>query len=206
MYLLQLLISAVTAMIAIVVHEFSHGYVAYLMGDYSAKQDGRLSFNPIKHLDVVGVICLIFFKIGWAKPVPVNPYMFKNRKKGIIYVSLAGVISNFILAVFSIILMCFLYNQNTLYVQILYLFFYNLAAVNIGLGVFNLIPIPPLDGSKVIAQLMPMQTRIKYLNFERYGGLLLFVLIYFGNLSRYLNIALTYIFQLLFNIIAGVIL
>lgn len=206
MYLLQLLISALTAMIAIVVHEFSHGYVAYLMGDYSAKQDGRLSFNPLKHLDFVGVICLIFFKIGWAKPVPVNPYMFKNRKKGIIYVSLAGVVSNFILAVFSIILMCFLYNQNTLYVQILYLFLYNLAAVNIGLGVFNLIPIPPLDGSKVLAQLLPMQARIKYLNFERYGGLLLFVLIYFGNLSRYLNIALTYIFELLFNIIAGVIL
>ncbi|MBR4029967.1 MAG: site-2 protease family protein [Clostridia bacterium] len=206
MYLLQLLISALTAMIAIVVHEFSHGYVAYLMGDYSAKQDGRLSFNPLRHLDFVGVICLIFFKIGWAKPVPVNPYMFKNRKKGIVYVSLAGVVSNFILAVFSIIFMCFLYNQNTLYVQILYLFFYNLAAVNIGLGVFNLIPIPPLDGSKVLAQLLPMQTRIKYLNFERYGGLLLFVLIYFGNLSRYLNIALTYIFQLLFNIIAGVIL
>ena len=135
MYLLQLLISALTAMIAIVVHEFSHGYVAYLMGDYSAKQDGRLSFNPLRHLDFVGVICLIFFKIGWAKPVPVNPYMFKNRKKGIVYVSLAGVVSNFILAVFSIIFMCFLYNQNTLYVQILYLFFYNLAAVNIGLGV-----------------------------------------------------------------------
>ena len=206
-YIIQILLSALAALIAIIIHEVAHGYVAYLMGDLTAKKDGRLSLNPLKHLDLIGVLCLIIFKIGWAKPVPINPYMFKNRKKGIIFVSLAGVCANFILAIISITIMCLLYQlSGNVLIEILFLFFYNLAAVNIGLGIFNLIPIPPLDGSKVLAQFLPLSARIKYLNFERFGGLVLFLLIYFGNLSKYLGIILSFVFEGLFSLIAGVLL
>lgn len=206
-YIIQILLSALAALIAIVTHEVSHGFVAYLMGDLTAKKDGRLSLNPLKHIDVVGALCLIFFKIGWAKPVPINPYFFKNRKQGIIFVSLAGVCANFILAIISIEFMCFLYKiQGSFLIEILFIFFYNLAAVNLGLGIFNLIPIPPLDGSKVLAQFLPLSFRIKYLNFERFGGLILFLLIYFGNLSKYLSVILSFVFEGLFSLISGVLL
>ncbi len=209
-YVLQIFLSAAAALIAITVHEVSHGYVAYLMGDMTAKQDGRLSLNPLKHLDWIGALCLIFFHIGWAKPVPINPYMFKNRKKGIIYVSLAGPASNFLLAILSMIVMCFLYPASSMSIGtvgiIFYSFLLSLSAVNIGLGIFNLIPIPPLDGSKVLAQFLPLKAKIAYLKFERYGGLLLFLLIYFGRLSEYLNIALNFVFNHLYQFISGVIL
>ncbi len=206
-YIIQIFLSALAALVAIVIHEVAHGFVAYLMGDLTAKKDGRLSLNPLKHLDWIGALCLIFFKIGWAKPVPINPYLFKNRKQGIIFVSLAGVCANFVLVIISIVCMCLLYTSSHNYImEILFMFFYNLAAVNLGLGIFNLIPIPPLDGSKVLAQFLPLSARIKYLNFERFGGLILFLLIYFGNLSRYLSIVLSFIFEGLFNLIAGVIL
>lgn len=205
-YVIDILISALAALIAITIHEVSHGYMAYLMGDTTAKQDGRLSLNPLKHLDWIGALCLVFFHIGWAKPVPVNPYMFKERKKGIIFVSLAGPVSNFLLAIISMIIMCFLYPASSVTAVILYNFFFSLSAVNIGLGIFNLIPIPPLDGSKVLAQFLPLKARVGYLQFERYGGLLLFLLIYFGNLSKYLNIALSFVFNGLYALIAGVLL
>ena len=196
--------SAITALIAIVVHEISHGFAAFLMGDTTAKRDGRLSLNPLNHIDWVGALCLMFFRIGWAKPVPVNPYMFKKRKLGIIFVSLAGVISNFMLAVISIAILC----ASSLYdiSGIIPVFFFRLALVNIGLGLFNLIPIPPLDGSKVLAEFLPLNLKLKYLQFERYGWILLFVLIYFGNLTKYLNVALDFVLEGMFNLISGVIL
>ena len=191
-------------MIAIVVHEVSHGYVAYLMGDKTAKNDGRLSLNPLHHIDWIGAICLVIFHIGWAKPVPINPYMFKNRKTGTMLVSLAGVFSNFILAIISAFALCFvvIFDGNIY----LYQFFIMLLTVNIGLGVFNLIPIPPLDGSKFLAEFLPLKAKIKYLQFERFGGILLFVLIYFGNLSSYISIAVNYVSNFFLNTIAGVIL
>lgn len=174
------------------------------MGDTTAKRDGRLSLNPLHHIDWFGAICLMFFHIGWAKPVPINPYMFKNRKFGIIFVSLAGVLSNFILAILSIIGMCVLYIYDGY--DMLFQFLFMLATVNIGLGIFNLIPIPPLDGSKVLAEFLPANAKYKYLQFEKFGWILLFLLIYFGNLSKYLGIALEFVFDNLFNLIAGVIL
>ncbi|MBQ7039996.1 MAG: site-2 protease family protein [Clostridia bacterium] len=174
------------------------------MGDTTAKRDGRLSLNPLHHIDWIGALCLMFFHIGWAKPVPINPFMFKNRKWGIIFVSLAGVISNFFLAIISIVAMCFIeILEGPL---LIFRFFFMLATVNIGLGIFNLIPIPPLDGSKVLAEFLPIRARIKYLQFERFGWIVLFVLIYFGNFSKYLGIALEFVFNCLFNLIAGVIL
>ena len=203
-YLISILISVLAALIAIIIHEVAHGYTAYLMGDKTAKTDGRLSLNPLKHIDWIGAVCLVLFHFGWAKPVPVNPYFFKNRRLGIVLVSLAGPLSNFILAILAIIGLCIcdIFVLNVLFFQ----FFYTLSAVSLGLGIFNLIPIPPLDGSKIFAQLLPINARIKYLNFERYGWIILFLLIYFGNFTTYLGIARDHILIWLFNLIAGVIL
>lgn len=205
-YVFTLLISALAALITIVVHEVSHGYAAYLMGDTTAKDDGRLSLNPLHHIDWIGALCLVFFHIGWAKPVPINPFMFKKRKKGIILVSLAGPGSNFILAILSMVCLCLLYPLQGVAASWISYFFLSLSTVNIGLGLFNLIPIPPLDGSKVLSQFLPMKARVNYLNFERYGGILLFLLIYFGHLSEYLNIAMQFVFTHMLQFISGIIL
>ena len=203
-YLISILISVLAALIAIIIHEVAHGYTAYLMGDKTAKTDGRLSLNPFKHIDWIGAVCLVLFHFGWAKPVPVNPYFFKNRRAGIVFVSLAGPLSNFILTILAIIALCIC---DTLTLNVLFFqFFYTLSTVSLGLGIFNLIPIPPLDGSKIFAQILPISTRIKYLNFERYGWVILFLLIYFGNFTTYLGIARDHILIWLFNLIAGVIL
>ena len=197
---------AVIVLVTITVHELAHGYTAYLLGDNTAKNAGRLSLNPLAHLDPLGAILLFVTGFGWAKPVPINPFMFKNRKKGIILVSLAGPGSNFILAVLSMVCLCLLYSIQNVAASWVSYFFLSLSTVNIGLGLFNLIPIPPLDGSKVLSQFLPMKARVSYLNFERYGGILLFLLIYFGHLSEYLNIAMQFVFTHMLQLISGIIL
>lgn len=210
-YLIGILITAVAALCAIVVHELSHGFVAYLLGDKTAKQQGRLTLNPIKHIDPIGAICLVFFKFGWAKPVPVNPYMMKNRKMGLVLVSFAGPLSNFLLAIVSVSLLSIFYSEsffvleNQLYVYkdlpYLWDFLFDLTLINIGLGVFNLIPVPPLDGSKILAQFLPVKARFSYLKFERYGSIILFVAIYFLNISQYLGYAINFVF---INLMEGI--
>ena len=210
-YLIGIPITAVAALCAIVVHELSHGFVAYLLGDKTAKQQGRLTLNPIKHIDPIGAICLVFFKFGWAKPVPVNPYMMKNRKMGLVLVSFAGPLSNFLLAIVSVSLLSIFYSEsffvleNQLYVYkdlpYLWDFLFDLTLINIGLGVFNLIPVPPLDGSKILAQFLPVKARFSYLKFERYGSIILFVAIYFLNISQYLGYAINFVF---INLMEGI--
>ncbi len=215
-FLIGILISACAALVAIVIHELSHGLVAYAFGDNTAKKSGRLSLNPLKHIDPIGALCLVFFRFGWAKPVPVNPYMFKNRKWGMVLVSLAGPLSNFLLAIISaflLLLLCtdsFFYWGNQLFMldtnSLLTDFLFNLTAINIGLGIFNLLPVPPLDGSKILACFLPPKARFSYLKFERYGSIVLFVAIYFLNLSDYLGIALEFIFSNLLEGIATIVL
>ena len=136
------------AFFAIVFHEISHGYVAYLLGDKTAKNGGRLSLNPMEHIDWIGLICMTLFGFGWAKPVPVNPYNFKNKKLGMVLVSIAGPLSNLLMAAISIVLAMlsllieptssFLFNLQ----ELLFTFFLLSAQLNVGLAVFNCIPIP----------------------------------------------------------------
>ena len=102
----DIIIRTIAVLVAIIPHEMAHGYAAYLCGDETAKNDGRLSLNPLHHLDPIGTICLIFFKFGWAKPVMINPNNFRDRKKGTFFVSIAGVLTNFILAIISVIINC----------------------------------------------------------------------------------------------------
>lgn len=170
--IVKILITVLAAIISITMHEASHGFAAYKCGDNTAKMYGRLSLNPLKHIDWIGALCLIIFKFGWAKPVPVNSFNFKNRKRDIIIVSLAGPLSNFILAFVAMFLGSVLMLPGY-FGAILNAFFWILAYLNIGLGVFNLIPIPPLDGSKILGEFLSGGAKYKYLSFERYGSIVL---------------------------------
>ena len=171
------------ALLAIIFHEISHGYVAYLLGDRTAKNSGRLTLNPIQHMDPPGLLCMIIFGFGWAKPVPVNPYFFKNRKLGMALVAIAGPVSNLFMAVLSmsVILAISLFeieNQALIgALNVVMQFLLVFAILNIGLAVFNLIPVPPLDGSKILFSLLPRRAYGFILKYERYGMLLLLVLV-----------------------------
>ena len=190
------------AFFAIVLHEVSHGAVALLLGDTTAKECGRLSLNPIRHLDIFGLLCMIIFGFGWAKPVPVNPRNFKSRKLGMAVVALAGPVSNIILALIAVLLMgitlkfCPNSTVSNLVVNFLYVF----ALLDIGLAVFNFIPVPPLDGSKILAAFIPDRAYGQILKYERYGMLILFVLINIPEFSSILGYAQRGIFELMLNI------
>ncbi|MBQ2896844.1 MAG: site-2 protease family protein [Clostridia bacterium] len=170
--ILNIILTVLAAVISITVHEVSHGLMAYKCGDNTAKVYGRLSFNPLKHIDWIGAICLVLFKFGWAKPVPVNQYNFNNRKKGIILVSLAGPCSNFIMAFIAMLLVAII-PVTGMVTSIAATFFWMLLYLNIGLGIFNLIPIPPLDGSKILAEFLKGGAKYRYLSIERYGSVIL---------------------------------
>lgn len=159
------------ALIAIVCHELSHGLFSYLLGDPTPKEQGRLSLNPAKHLDLFGTLCLIFFGFGWAKPVRVDPRYYKNPKWGMGLVALGGPLANFIIALISGLAVTLIQNYApyTEFYNILFNFFLYLMIINIGLGTFNLIPIPPLDGSKIIGAILPDTAYVQYMKYQKYG-------------------------------------
>jgi len=153
-------------LLALTVHEFAHGYVAYLRGDSTAKDMGRLTLNPIPHIDILGLVFLIFFSFGWAKPVPINPSNFKTPRKDEIMVALAGVTANLICALaFGMLLRFVNFNAFGQQAGIIQTFVYWAVFINCGLAVFNLIPIPPLDGSHVLRELLPYNAAVKYVIF-----------------------------------------
>lgn len=191
-FIIRLLYSAPAVLIAISMHEFAHGYVSWKLGDPTPKQSGRLSLNPFAHLDPVGTLCLLLFHFGWAKPVGVNPWYYKNRKQGMVLVSLAGPLMNFLVALVSTILLGLalkLTGGRGIFAEILYQLLLNVVLVNIGLGLFNLIPVPPLDGSKVLGAVLPERYYFGYMRFEQYGTIVLLILLMSGFLDRPLNAA-----------------
>lgn len=167
-------------LLAITCHETAHGYVAYRLGDPTAKNQGRLTLNPLAHLDLVGTLMMLIAGFGWAKPVPVNPFYFKgDRTKGMMLVSIAGPLTNLVLC----FLAYFIYVAGNGFGQIPFLsaFLWQFLTLNVYLAVFNLIPIPPLDGSKILAGFLPKSVAYKYLTtIEQYGFLILMVLIIFN--------------------------
>lgn len=183
----ELLYTLPAVLIAISMHELAHGYMSYKLGDPTAKVNGRLSLNPFAHLDLVGTLCLIFFHFGWAKPVPVNPYYYKDRKKGMVLVSLAGPVMNFIIAFVSLFVVGVILKVTGGYggkgIYYVFQFFSYTTIINLGLGVFNLIPFPPLDGSKILGAVMPEELYFKYMQYERYGYFILLALLWIGVLS-----------------------
>lgn len=191
--------------LAITVHECAHGYVAYLLGDRTAKMYGRLSLNPFHHMDVMGLICMVLFGFGWAKPVPVNPQYFKNPKGGMSLVGLAGPVSNFLMAAVFSVLYGLLYRFFPTSESFLMEFLSSLFAVgimlNIGLGIFNLIPIPPLDGSKILACFLPNRWYYKLMEYERYAMPVLMILLFLGVLDRPLSFLQTHVFTVFWKLI-----
>lgn len=169
-------------LIGLAVHEFAHACVADRLGDRTARALGRLTLNPLVHIDILGLILLFIAGFGWAKPVPVNPYNFRgNIKQGMLLVSLAGPVSNFLLACLAAVLLAVL-GANPVLSTLLKTMIY----INVVLAVFNLIPIPPLDGSKVLAGLLPgRQEWMVYL--EQYGVLLLLLLMLTGAIGKFLQ-------------------
>lgn len=186
-FLLDLLFTLPAVLVAITMHEFAHGLVSAKLGDPTPEATGRLSLNPFRHLDPVGILCLIFFHFGWAKPVQVNPYYYKNKKGGMVAVALAGPLMNFLIAFLCTFGMGIILKTTGGYASegMYYLFqFLNYGALlNIGLGAFNLIPIPPLDGSKVLGAVLPEQQYFGYMRYERYGSLVLVALLAIGVLD-----------------------
>ncbi|WP_456324094.1 site-2 protease family protein [Desulfonauticus submarinus] len=190
--------------LGITLHEVGHGYVAYLLGDPTAKNAGRLTLNPLKHLDPIGLLVLIVTRtIGWAKPVPINPRYFKNLKQGLLLVSIAGPLVNFFLAlVFWLIFkLSIFFNPFGISFGQVYIVYpiYQISAagviVNIILGVFNLIPIPPLDGSKVVAYFLPSSWLPKYLGLEKYGFFIILLFVFTGLLNGFLENTLNIIYR-----------
>lgn len=171
-------------LIGLTLHEFAHGYAAWKLGDPTAKNLGRLTLNPIKHLELVGAIFLLVFGFGWAKPVPVNPMYFRgDRKKGMLWVSLAGPATNFVIAILTALIWKFVQPQNDSLAITLGMIF----RINLVLAVFNFLPIPPLDGSKILAGILPTRYMPFIYNLERYGFAILILLSMTGILSGILG-------------------
>lgn len=187
---LALLVRVLAALICLTVHELCHGLAARWLGDPTAEDMGRLSLNPLHHIDLFGLVLLLTAGFGWAKPVPVNPGYFKNPKRGMAITALAGPASNFVMAVLSAGVLQGMYRAELWQSQAgtwAMAFAAALLWLNLGLGIFNLFPIPPLDGSKVFFSLFPDRIYFWVLRHERYIMLALFLLVFFGVLDGPLN-------------------
>jgi Zn-dependent protease len=181
---LAFIVITIPLLYSVIFHELAHGWVAYRMGDPTAKSLGRLSLNPLKHLDPMGTIMLFVFGFGWAKPVPVNFSLLRDRRMGMVWVSAAGIITNMLLAFIAFFLTRLLaLPPSSMPAQILYY----LAQINIMLAAFNLIPLPPLDGSKILMGFASPSVQNFFFRIERYGLFIVIALLYLGVLNPVIN-------------------
>lgn len=200
--LTDILLSVLPALLCITFHEVSHGFVAYRLGDDTAKRSGRLSLNPVKHIDPIGLVMMAVFHFGWAKPVPVNMRRFENPKRGMAITALAGPVSNVLLSVVFLCVYGLLFNvlvnseAGYYLLQMIYLVSY----LSLAMAIFNIIPIPPMDGSKVLFAVVSDKTYVKLMRYERYGMIILLVLVATGALGTPLSQAVNFVYDKLFVI------
>lgn len=199
--LLYLLEQIAAVLLCLTVHETCHGLAAYCLGDPTAKRERRLSLNPLRHIDPLGALMMLLAGFGWAKPVPVDSRYFKHPKTGMALTALAGPVSNLAMAYISLVLRNFLIlyylNSGSAFLLQLIDFLALFVLLNVGLGVFNLIPFPPLDGSKVVEGLFPDRLYFTVMRYERWGMLVLLAVLWFGWLDGPLNAARSWMLDLL---------
>ena len=186
-------------LIALTFHEFAHGLAAYAMGDDTAKNAGRLSLDPMKHIDPIGFIMLFIMRFGWAKPVPINENNFRHERLGLFFVSIAGITMNLILPLIFQLILFFTADivQLSAYVDVMR----GIVWINIMLAAFNLLPIPPLDGSKIIYTFLPRNLRFTFYKYESYGSIILIILLLTGGISLLLNPVISALISFLNSII-----
>lgn len=205
--IMQILAVSMIVFLVMPLHEFAHGFVAYKLGDNTAKNMGRLRFSPTAHIDPVGALMILLVGFGWAKPVPVNPRNFKNPKVGMALTALAGPVSNILAAVVGAVL----YYINAVLVvngiipatvyNLLYYFLWYFISVNISLAVFNLVPIPPLDGSKILFAFLPDKAVYKICQYERQLNTILIILIAAGALTGPLSFVQSILAELIMTVV-----
>lgn len=196
--MLDMVLRLAAVLLCLTVHETCHGLAAYALGDPTARRAHRLSLNPLRHIDWFGLLMMFAAGFGWAKPVPVNPNYFKKPKQGMALTALAGPVSNFLLALLTLLaarIFCDVAAYSETNQRILD-FLLMVAVLSIGLGLFNLVPIPPLDGSKVLFAVLPDRAYDWLMRNERYGMLLLFALVFFDVGSNVLSKTIQWVFDL----------
>ena len=213
-YLVSILLSIPGVFLALAIHECAHGYVSYRLGDPTAKNLGRLTLNPIKHIDPIGLICMIFFRFGWAKPVPVNARYYKKPRRDMALVAAAGPISNLLMCLVAVILLHLIYllyslradavpfymmwysaltvspfemDLLTKFIFLFFIFLQQFALLNVSLAVFNLFPIPPLDGSKIVYMFLPTKAYFAIVRYENVIRIVFFALLLFGAMDGILS-------------------
>ena len=198
----QLILSVPAILLAIAFHELGHAFVAYKLGDPTPKYQCRLTLNPFAHLDPLGTIMLLVFRIGWARPVVINPHFFKNRRRDTVLVSIAGPLANVLLSwlFYNILKFTTGYGLGSSFTRTLFLFLLLNVQINLSLAAFNLLPVPPLDGSKIVAGFLPPKWEYELSRFAQYGPIVLVLLLLSGGARSIINPIYNFLSQLVIRL------